>query len=257
MKRTLYANIADKYDKNTFRTQEIKTDTELEDYIRKSTQPQYKVLDLSCGTGLYLQKQTEYFTSSSIQWFGLDASEEMLAKAKEKVGNFVSFHHGRAENLPFENETFDYIVNNYAFHHYENKEKAIDEISRVLRKGGVYKLHNIAIHDMPQWWVYHYFPTARMEDLKRFWSKELLYHELSQRGFDVNLQIQYKMLQAKIKGLINYADNRDISVLTLICEEDYQEGLAKMKYDLKANPEKKIVVDFAELVCLARKGERL
>ncbi|GEL78356.1 class I SAM-dependent methyltransferase [Tenuibacillus multivorans] len=52
--------------------------------LLNSTQlSEYNVLDLSCGTGLYLQKQMHYFDLFNINWHGLDKSEEMLNKAKE------------------------------------------------------------------------------------------------------------------------------------------------------------------------------
>lgn len=53
--------------------------------------------------------------------------------------------------MPYITETFDFISNNYAFHHYSDKGQALNEIYRVLTKGGIYKLHNIAIHNMPKW----------------------------------------------------------------------------------------------------------
>lgn len=122
-----------------------------------------------------------------------------------------------------------------------------------MQKGGNYKMHNIAIHDMPKWWVYHYFPTAYYEDLKRFWHKEIVFHELTIRDFKVNLKIEYRLENIKVNDYLGYAENRDISVLTLINDEDYEEGLERMKYDVKTNPDKTIASDFAEIFCNAEK----
>ncbi len=47
--------------------------------------------------------------------------------------------------------------------------------------------------------------------------------------------------------------NRDISVLTLIDDEDYYEGLEKMKEEVKKNPELEIINDFADFYCVAKK----
>ncbi|WP_261129684.1 class I SAM-dependent methyltransferase [Bacillus sp. Marseille-Q3570] len=252
MKETNYSIIANKYDKNQYRIQELKKDYDLEEYINQHNYGSYNVLDLSCGTGLYLAKQMPLFSNVNIVWNGLDASRDMLKKASEKVNN-VNLVHGYAENLPFETNALDYISNNYAFHHYENKDIALDEIARVLKNDGVYKLHNIAIHKMPEWWVYKYFPSAYEEDLQRFWDDELIYQELLKRGFKVSKRIEYRKEEILVADYIQYAQNRDISVLTLISDTDYEYGLEKMKKDLRLDPLKEITNDFAELFIISKK----
>ncbi|MCF6137711.1 class I SAM-dependent methyltransferase [Pseudalkalibacillus berkeleyi] len=251
MKETDYSIIADKYDKNQYRIQEVKKDYDLEEYINQHNNGSYNVLDLSCGTGLYLAKQVPLFSNVNIVWNGLDASKD-IKKASEKVNN-VNLVHGYAENIPFETNTLDYISNNYAFHHYENKDSALDEIARVLKNDGVYKLHNIAIHKMPEWWVYKYFPSAYEEDLKRFWDDELIYQQLLKRGFTVRKRIEYRKEDILVDDYIQYAQNRDISVLTLISETDYENGLEKMEKDLRLDPLKEITNDFAELFIISKK----
>ncbi len=252
MRSTDYSRIAGRYDRNRYRVEEVRVDCDLKEYMEGHPQPHYDVLDLSCGTGLYLEKQMGGFAASPVKWHGLDASGEMLKKAKERASN-AKLIQALAESMPYDLETFDFIFNNYAFHHYSQKEQVLDEIARVLRKGGICKLHNISIHEMPKWWIYQYFPAAYYEDLKRYWTKEVLYHELQLRGLTVNLQITYRMEQVRVADYLGFAENRDISVLTLLSDQDYQLGLEKMRYEVTADPEKTIVTDFAELFCLAEK----
>ncbi|MDX5475032.1 MAG: class I SAM-dependent methyltransferase [Bacillaceae bacterium] len=252
MKITNYSSIAEKYDKNQYRVNEIRFEFDLKEYVDRTNKREYQVLDLSCGTGLYLEKQMSYFEGLNIKWHGLDLSEKMLNKANEKLNN-VKLIRADVVDMPYVSDTLDFISNNYAFHHYSDKGQALDEIYRVLTKDGIYKLHNIAIHDMPKWWVYHYFPSAYYEDLKRYWNKDIIYNELSSRGLEVNLKIEYRMENIRVMDYIGYAENRDISVLTLINDKDYEEGLERMRYDVKTNPDKTIVNDFAEMFCIARK----
>ncbi|MFD1387320.1 hypothetical protein ACFQ4Z_10910 [Oceanobacillus oncorhynchi subsp. oncorhynchi] len=64
----------------------------------------------------------------------------------------------------------------------------------------------------------------------------------------------YRLEKIRVSDYLSYAENRDISILTLIDDQDYQEGLEKMRYDVKRNPEKTIVTDFAEMFCISTKG---
>ncbi|WP_264371942.1 class I SAM-dependent methyltransferase [Salicibibacter halophilus] len=107
----------------------------------------------------------KYFNKTDINWFGLDASNDMLEIANSKLEN-VSLIQANAENMPYSSSTFDFIVNNYALHHFKNKGQALTEIHRILKNDGIYKLHNNSTHDMSQWWVYYYFPSVYGEDLQ-------------------------------------------------------------------------------------------
>ena len=108
MKTTNYTKIAVRYDNNHFRMDEIKFDNDLKEYIENKGKSEYNVLDLSCGTGLYLEKQTNYFERIQINWHGLDLSEPMLNKAKKRV-NRVEFTHGNVEDMSYHSEVFDFI----------------------------------------------------------------------------------------------------------------------------------------------------
>ncbi|SDZ84849.1 Ubiquinone/menaquinone biosynthesis C-methylase UbiE [Thalassobacillus cyri] len=252
MKVTDYSEVAKVYDRNQFRFEEVAADSDLKNFITHNPKSKYNFLDLACGTGIYLHHQIESFKDFNIHWYGLDASQDMLNKAKEKVDH-VSFKHARAESMPYEDGTFDIITNNYAFHHFTQKEKALDEINRVLKRDGIYKLHNIDIYGMKKWWVYHYFPSALLEDYKRFWEHEVIFRELSQRGFEVRIDCKYHMEDVKVADYIGHVENRDISVLTLIDDAEYEHGLYRMNQDLGRDPDTMVTNDFSELICMAQK----
>ncbi len=97
-----------------------------------------KILDIGCGTGyslLWLSKQVKW-----VQLFGVDLSPEMLRIAraklqKEKVK--APLKQASVDKLPFQSDTFDYIVCTSAFHHFPDQIKALQEMKRVLKNGGV------------------------------------------------------------------------------------------------------------------------
>ena len=71
--------------------------------------PGIKLLDLACGDGLDLA----YYKSLGAEIYGLDASEEFVAIAKEKLPK-SDIRVGLFKNLPFENNFFDVVLSKYA-----------------------------------------------------------------------------------------------------------------------------------------------
>jgi demethylmenaquinone methyltransferase / 2-methoxy-6-polyprenyl-1,4-benzoquinol methylase len=107
------------------------------------TQPA-KILDLCCGTG-DLSVDLARLAPSTAKVTGLDYSETMLEKAKEKAAQAelkaeLNFVHGDVGDLPFPNEYFDSIGISFAFrnltYNNPNTPKYLSEIVRVLKNGG-------------------------------------------------------------------------------------------------------------------------
>ncbi|MBD3366307.1 methyltransferase domain-containing protein [candidate division WWE3 bacterium] len=89
------------------------------------------VLDLGCGRGNYVIDENR----KNIQWaVGLDVAEE------HTKGNICldEIFYGGAENLPFEDASFDVVVSLWVLEHLENPEKVFAEVTRVLKPGGYF-----------------------------------------------------------------------------------------------------------------------
>ncbi len=80
------------------------------------------VLDVGCGTGLS--------KILGCKLVGIDSSEELIKQAP-----FPAIR-GAAENLPFDDKTFDAVVSVTAVHNFQNPEKALKEMKRVLKGNG-------------------------------------------------------------------------------------------------------------------------
>jgi SAM-dependent methyltransferase len=91
----------------------------------------HAILDIGCGTGL----GSAPFIESGNRVTGVDASEPMLDFARRKFAA-ATWIAATAENLPFENGSFDAVVSAQAFHHF-NIDRALGEAARVLRARGV------------------------------------------------------------------------------------------------------------------------
>lgn len=90
------------------------------------------ILDIGCGTGelLYI------INKKGLKLYGIDLSDKMIEKAKEKLQNHANLTIGDSENLPYKDNKFDIIICNDSFHHYPNPIKALKEMNRVLKNNG-------------------------------------------------------------------------------------------------------------------------
>ena len=94
-----------------------------------------KVLEVSCGHGggaSYLSRtlQPENYTALDLNPAGIN-----FCKKRHRVDG-LNFMRGDAENLPFEPDTFDAVINVEASHCYPNFPRFLAEAARVLRSGG-------------------------------------------------------------------------------------------------------------------------
>ena len=99
------------------------------------------ILDIATGTGDLAIQFAESTTANKI--VGLDLSEGMLSVARKKVagktlGENIEFIKGDSEALPFEDNSFDAITVSFGIRNFENLEKGLSEILRVLKKDGVF-----------------------------------------------------------------------------------------------------------------------
>ena len=103
-----------------------------------------KILDMSCGVGTFafhgLRKGYDVYGIEPENWkleyIKLKIKEQNLPKIWEQ-----RFIKGIGENLPFKDDTFDYIITYQTLEHVQNLEKCIDEMIRVLKNGGKLKIH--------------------------------------------------------------------------------------------------------------------
>ncbi len=95
-------------------------------------------LDVGTGTGEVLRKLGDY----PYLRVGIDLSEEMLRKAKEKCPD-CHFVLADAENMPFREGSFERVSLSLVFRHLEDQRKFLRELKRVTRRGAFLGLIDI------------------------------------------------------------------------------------------------------------------
>lgn len=99
-----------------------------------------RYLDIGTGTGDLVFEILDQ--SANVLIDAIDPAEQMLEIAKHKaakrgVGDAVSFFPGDALDLPMESDTYDGIVSGFCLRNIERRQKALEEMRRVLKPGGM------------------------------------------------------------------------------------------------------------------------
>ncbi len=111
--------------------------------------PTDNILDVACGTGKALRAMAA--TSDRGRLAGVDLSDKMIEEAVAKADGIpnLEFQVADANQLPFDDETFDHVTVMNAFHHFPDQRKAVQEMVRVLKKGGTIHIADITGHVLP------------------------------------------------------------------------------------------------------------
>jgi len=100
------------------------------------------VLDSGCGNGYgakYLAENGANFV------FGVDIDKKIIKKCEKRYRNVnnLSFVHCDSTTLGFESEFFDVVVSMEVIEHIQNYRKYLNEICRVLKRGGLFIISTV------------------------------------------------------------------------------------------------------------------
>lgn len=106
------------------------------------------IVDLGSGAG------NDCFVARAIvgeygKVIGLDMTEAMIAKARENAKKLdysnVEFVLGDIENMPINSKVTDVVISNCVLNLVPNKQKAFEEIYRILKSGGHFSISDVVI----------------------------------------------------------------------------------------------------------------
>ncbi|WP_136669009.1 bifunctional demethylmenaquinone methyltransferase/2-methoxy-6-polyprenyl-1,4-benzoquinol methylase UbiE [Flavobacterium sp. H122] len=134
-----------------------------------------KILDIATGTGDLAILMT---STSAEKIVGLDISAGMLEVGKQKIAeknlsSKIDMVLGDSENIPFEDNTFDAITVSFGIRNFENLEKGLSEILRVLKPNGIFVILETSVPEkFPFKQGYKFYTKTIMPIIGKLFSKD-------------------------------------------------------------------------------------
>lgn len=172
------------------------------------------ILDVATGTG---DLAIELNKLNPDKIIGLDIAANMLDIGKEKIkakklDQVIEMRLGDSENLPFDEHTFDAVTVAFGVRNFENLQKGLKEMHRVLKPGGVVAVLEFSkpkafpIKQVYNFYFRYILPgfgklvskskdayTYLPESVNTFPEDEIFLNELRQSGFTKNSQNRLTM----------------------------------------------------------------
>jgi len=95
-----------------------------------------RCLDAGCGGGRYSVAMARQGT---LEVVGVDVSKQGIEDARKRSADIpnLTFQQASVLDLPFEDESFDFVLSSGVLHHTPDPDKGLDEVTRVLKSGGL------------------------------------------------------------------------------------------------------------------------
>jgi ubiquinone/menaquinone biosynthesis C-methylase UbiE len=138
-------------------------------YLLPHLRPGLDLLDVGCGPGTITVDLAARVAPGRV--VGIDASDDVIAQARQLEADGVAFSTGDVYALDFPDESFDVVHAHQVLQHLAEPVAALREMRRVLRPGGV-----LAVRDSD----YGAFVWSPADPMLERWME--LYHQLTTRN---------------------------------------------------------------------------
>jgi ubiquinone/menaquinone biosynthesis C-methylase UbiE len=196
-----------------------------------------KILDIGCGTGNYTDLLQKITQTKSWQIYGIDPSEGMINKARNKNGNIL-FQRGKAENLLWARDFFDFIYMTDVIHHIPDIHRMFSEIGRVLKNKGKVCIVTQSHRQIEARPIARFFPGTVRVDRERYPNIHEIHAAAHDGGLfflkqDVLFEGDAIQLDEEYLKLVR---KKGYSMLHLITEQEYRAGLEDLEKALQHGP---------------------
>lgn len=147
-----------------------------------------RVLEIGCGRGVGTEIIFERFGAREVHAFDLDP--EMVQKARRRLSHYppsrLRLFVGNAAAIEAEDGSFDAVVDFGIIHHVPGWRRAVREVGRVLRPGGLFLFEEVTRQALSRWFYRAFLKHPSPEN---WFSKEEFVAELERHGIAVGENI--------------------------------------------------------------------
>jgi SAM-dependent methyltransferase len=188
-----------------------------------------RVLDVGCGPGTILGQLVRAY---GVEGVGIDPSSKMIEAARRETPETDQFHVARAEQLPFEDASFDAGLARWVVHHID-RPTAFGEVLRVLRPGGRLVITTTDPDAVHTHWMVPFFPRLVAIERGRFPSGEALSGELTNAGFEAVRVVPFVLERRLTRDeALEKLHGRAYSTFALMTDAEYAQGVASAEAGL-------------------------
>jgi len=172
-----------------------------------AVRPESRWLDVGCGTGALTQTILEVAAPSEVK--GIDRSDGYIAFAREQVRDKrAHFDKGEAEALPVGSAAYDAVLSGLVLNFIPQPERALIEMARVARPGGVVAAY-----------VWDY--AGKMQLMRHFWNAAVA---LDPAALDLDEGRRFPLCQPEpLTELFRAAGLKDVKVRAIDVSTDFKD----------------------------------
>ena len=194
------------------------------------------IADIGAGTGNY----TVELKNQGYNMIAIEPSIEMSSKCTNKSINWINCF---AENIALPSESVDAVIAMLSIHHFNNIEKALQEMHRILRKKRVLITTFNPQTAIDRMWVFDYCPLLKKYIEEYFCEIELLKgrieKEFDSKVYATSYPLPYDLTDAFSAASWRYPERfvnpefqKAMSLFHYTDEGQYIDGIKKLKEDI-------------------------
>jgi ubiquinone/menaquinone biosynthesis C-methylase UbiE len=210
------------------------------------------VLEIGSGTGL----NTEAFLNARpCALTALEQSAGMLSKAVCK-GIPARWVRGSATDIPFADGSFSFVFGVYVLHYLNDLETVFRECFRVIN-GGCAAFVTASTEFIERHPMNRYFPSFAKVDSARFQPIEVMKDAFARAGFEHVEAKRFLDAPRPIDRVyLEKVANRYVSTYDLIPEEEFQEGVRRLRADIEKRGRLDVDMELESVVVWGEKTKK-